>query len=76
MVAGLADAVALGDSGEVEIVFDWKSDVEPDTASRLEHAVQMSDYVRATSAARGAIVYVSRSETVWVNSSGTTPILR
>ena len=67
LVSGRADAVALGDAGDVEVVLDWKSDVDPDPASRREHIAQMADYLEATGATRGAIVYVSRSEVSWIN---------
>ena len=76
LVAGRADAVALGAAGVVDIVFDWKSDVEPEPASRLEHAAQMSAYVRAAGAARGAIIYLSRSEIVWVSPNTADTDLR
>lgn len=67
LVAGRVDAVALGAEGEVEVVFDWKSDPDPDAGSRLEHTAQMSEYLRATRAVLGAIVYVTRSEVSWVD---------
>ena len=66
LVSGRADAVAFGDAGNVEAVMDWKSDVNPDPAMRRAHAAQMEDYLDATGATRGAVVYVSRSEVSWI----------
>ena len=67
LVAGRADAVALDQESRVEVVFDWKSDVAPDPATRSEHVAQVSVYMKATNSARGALVYLSRSEIVWVD---------
>jgi hypothetical protein len=67
LIAGRADAVAVSEEGEIEIVLDWKSDLEPDAGARQDHVVQMSDYLAATGAVRGAVVYVSRSEIQWVD---------
>ena len=66
LVAGRADAVALDAAGEVEIVLDWKSDVARVAGARLGHAAQMMAYLKATGAARGAVIYVSRAEIDWI----------
>jgi CRISPR-associated exonuclease Cas4 len=70
LVSGRVDAVVLGGAGDVEVVIDWKSDVNPDPAARRAHAAQMTDYLEATGATRGAIVYVSQSEVSWIERSG------
>ena len=67
LIAGRADAVTLNSEGAVEVVLDWKSDLDPDAATRQDHLAQIWDYLEATRAARGAIVYVSRSEIQWVD---------
>ncbi len=67
LVAGRADAVVIGDGGSVISVLDWKSDVAPSPADRAHHAGQLSAYLAAIGAPRGAVVYMSLGETVWVH---------
>lgn len=65
LVAGRADALAV--RGErVNSAIDWKSDVNPTLAVRKAYAQQLRDYLSATNASRGAIVYLSSGEIVWV----------
>jgi hypothetical protein len=66
VLAGRADAVAVDNNGKITAVFDWKSDVAPSSADRIQHAGQLSDYLSATGAQRGAVVYMTLGETVWV----------
>ncbi|TIV63790.1 MAG: DNA helicase, partial [Mesorhizobium sp.] len=70
LVAGRADALAVGDQGVVAAI-DWKSDVNPTLAVRKAHAQQLRDYLSATHAARGAIVYVTSGEIAWVDAAQT-----
>ena len=65
LVTGRADAVAV-EGGRVTAVIDWKSDVAPSGSARRAHVSQMNDYLEATGAPRGAIVYVTRCEVTWV----------
>ena len=65
LMAGRADAVAV-EGDRIVAVVDWKSDVAPDATARRAHAGQMADYLSATGAARGAIVYASLDEVEWV----------
>lgn len=67
LVAGRADAVSVED-GRINAVVDWKSDLDPSPAERAQHAGQLTTYLRLTTAARGAIVYLSRGEVVWVGA--------
>lgn len=66
-VAGRADAVAV-DDGRVIVVLDWKSDVSPTTNDRAGYAGQLGEYLAATGALRGALVYMSLGETDWVTN--------
>ena len=66
LVAGRADALSLVD-GRVNIVVDWKSDVDPGPHERASHIGQLAAYMRITGALRGALVYLSRDEVVWVD---------
>ncbi len=65
LVAGRADALAIRDEG-VDAAIDWKSDVNPSPAVRKKHAQQLRDYLSATHASRGAVVYLTTGEIVWV----------
>ncbi|MDQ7250543.1 UvrD-helicase domain-containing protein [Dongia sedimenti] len=67
LVAGRADALSVVE-GRIELVVDWKSDLAPSQAERAAHASQVAAYLRVTGAARGAIVYLSRGEVVWVQA--------
>ncbi|TIW03833.1 MAG: hypothetical protein E5V74_08140 [Mesorhizobium sp.] len=62
--------MAVGDQGVVAAI-DWKSDVNPTLAVRKAHAQQLRDYLSATHAARGAIVYVTSGEIAWVDAAQT-----
>lgn len=65
LVAGRADALAISE-GRVEIAIDWKSDVNPSAEIRKRYADQLRDYLQATGAKRGMLVFLSRGEITWV----------
>jgi CRISPR-associated exonuclease Cas4 len=65
LVAGRADAVRYV-AGQPQIVFDWKSDVDPDAASRADYANQLGQYVHVLGAERGAVVYMTAGRVEWV----------
>jgi len=65
LVAGRADAVHYA-AGRPQIVFDWKSDVDPDAASRADYANQLGQYVHVLGAERGAVVYMTAGRIEWV----------
>lgn len=65
LVAGRADALAF-DQQRVAVAIDWKSDVAPTLAVRRAHAQQLQDYLSATKADRGGIVYLTTGEIVWL----------
>jgi ATP-dependent exoDNAse (exonuclease V) beta subunit len=69
LVAGRADALSVVD-GRIEAVVDWKSDLDPSSADRAAHANQILAYLRLTGASRGALVYLSRGEILWVHHGG------
>jgi ATP-dependent exoDNAse (exonuclease V) beta subunit len=64
-LAGRIDAIAY-ESDRAEVVIDWKSDVDPDERDMRFHAGQLKDYLRATGAARGALVYMTPGFVRWV----------
>lgn len=70
LLAGRADAIAYDVSGNAEVVFDWKSDVEATDATIEQHANQLAAYLAVTAAKRGALVYMSTGAIRWVNGEG------
>jgi hypothetical protein len=67
-LAGRADALAVED-GKVIAILDWKSDIAPSQGERSGYIGQLSEYLAATGAPRGALVYMSLGEIVWVDAS-------
>ncbi|WP_264583371.1 UvrD-helicase domain-containing protein [Rhodoblastus acidophilus] len=59
MTSGVADALALGPDGSIDMVVDWKSDVEPDAKTVELYRGQVRDYLAATSAQTGLIVFLT-----------------
>jgi exodeoxyribonuclease-5 len=59
MTSGIADALALGPDGTVDVVVDWKSDVDPDAKIVELYRGQVRDYLGATGASTGLIVFLT-----------------
>ncbi len=57
--AVIVDALALDPDGKIERVVDWKSDVSPTNAMREKYRVQVRDYLKASGATRGLVVYMT-----------------
>ncbi|MBN8990644.1 MAG: UvrD-helicase domain-containing protein [Rhizobiales bacterium] len=73
LMAGRADAVAV--RGETLLaVLDWKSDVSPSREDRSGHIAQLTDYVSTIGAPKGAIVYMSLGEVVWIEPGRAKPL--
>ncbi|WP_292867029.1 hypothetical protein [Mesorhizobium sp.] len=64
-LAGRADAVVM-EGDRIALVVDWKSDVNPDVMAQNAHAGQLRDYLVATGAERGAVVYMSSGHVSWI----------
>jgi exodeoxyribonuclease-5 len=58
-VGGIADGLALDDKGAPEVVIDWKSDVSPSSTQIDIYRQQVRDYLTATGAKEGLLVFVS-----------------
>ena len=65
LVAGRADALAIRDS-RIDTAIDWKSDVNPTAALRAAYGRQLREYLEATGAQRGAVVFLTLGEVAWV----------
>jgi len=59
LTAGIADAVAADKAGHIEVIVDWKSDVNPGQAETDQYRSQLGDYLAATGAQRGLIVFMT-----------------
>ena len=59
LTAGIADAVVADATGGVEAVVDWKSDVDPTPAQVEVYRRQVGDYMAATGARLGLIVFMT-----------------
>jgi ATP-dependent exoDNAse (exonuclease V) beta subunit len=68
-LAGRIDAIAF-EGDHAEVVVDWKSDGDPDETHMRRHARQLEDYLRATGALRGALVYMTPGVFRWVTFGG------
>jgi ATP-dependent exoDNAse (exonuclease V) beta subunit len=59
LTAGIADAIAADGDGRVEAVIDWKSDVDPRPNQIEIYRGQVRDYLAATGAPLGLIVFLT-----------------
>ena len=64
-LAGRIDAVAY-DGERADVVIDWKSDFDPSETDMRLHAGQVQQYLWATGASRGALVYMTPGIVRWV----------
>jgi len=67
--AGVADAIARGPGGTLQVVIDWKSDVQPTPETVDHYRAQVRAYLDMTGAARGLIVLVTTGEIIAVTPS-------
>jgi hypothetical protein len=58
-VGGIVDALALGQDGSVDVVIDWKSDVDPSVSQVEVYRTQVRDYLTATGAKEGLLVFAT-----------------
>ena len=58
-VGGVADALALDGDNNVDVVIDWKSDVEPTAEVVKLYREQVRDYLAATGGKSGLLVFVT-----------------
>jgi hypothetical protein len=65
-VGGIADAIAYQPIGLIDLVVDWKTDVSPATQQIELYRGQLRDYLVATGAPEGLLVFVTTGELVRV----------
>jgi ATP-dependent exoDNAse (exonuclease V) beta subunit len=66
-LAGRADALVMADN-HVAGVIDWKSDIAPTRDVTAKYVLQVAEYLRATGAVAGAVVFMSMKQIIWVGS--------
>jgi len=54
MTSGIADALAIGPDGTIDVVIDWKSDVDPEAKIIELYRAQVRDYLAVTGAPKGS----------------------
>ena len=59
LTAGIADAVAIDEEGRIDVVVDWKSDVNPGIKQIAMYRQQVRDYLQSTAAPIGLVVLLS-----------------
>jgi len=64
LISGIADALALGPDSTIDVVIDWKSDVDPDAASLAHYREQLGTYRAATGAARALLVMMTTGNVI------------
>ena len=67
LTAGISDAVAVSDTGRIDVVIDWKSDIEPAAAQVDLYRGQVRDYLAATGATLGLVVFMTSGRIERIN---------
>jgi len=62
LTSGIADAVAIDENGKIFAVVDWKSDVQPSPKVIDLYRMQVRDYLKATGAKTGVIVFLTSGQ--------------
>jgi len=65
-VGGVADALAYLPLGIIDLVIDWKTDVNPTVQQIDLYRAQIRDYLAATGASEGLLVFVTTGQLVRV----------
>ena len=66
ILAGVADAIAIGADGRPEVVIDWKTDVNPSDRTLNHYREQLAAYMELAEAERGLIVLVTSAKLIRV----------
>jgi hypothetical protein len=72
-VGGIADAVAYQPTGAIDLVVDWKTDISPSAQQVELYREQLGDYLVATGAPEGLLVFVTTGLLVWVRTDVRQP---
>jgi PD-(D/E)XK nuclease superfamily len=72
-VGGVADAIAYQPIGLIDLVVDWKTDVNPSPQQIDLYREQMRDYLVATGAPEGLLVFVTTGQLITVRHFQASP---
>jgi hypothetical protein len=72
-VGGVADALAYLPLGIIDLVIDWKTDISPSVQQIDLYREQMRDYLVATRAPEGLLVFVTTGQLVRVRPNFQLP---
>ncbi len=72
-VGGVADAIAYQPLGLIDLVVDWKTDVNPSVQLTNLYREQMRDYLVATGAPEGLLIFVTTGQLVRVRPNFRLP---
>jgi len=64
LLSGQADAVAFDETGAIDVVVDWKSDVAPEPSSISHYRQQIGDYRKQTKARRALLVFMTTGQVI------------
>jgi ATP-dependent exoDNAse (exonuclease V) beta subunit len=64
LISGIADAVAPDADGRIEVVVDWKSDVDPSQATIAHYFKQIDEYRQQTGAKRSLLVLMTPGKVI------------
>jgi ATP-dependent exoDNAse (exonuclease V) beta subunit len=64
LISGIADAVAADGEGGIDVVIDWKSDVDPSPATIAHYRKQIEEYRAQTGAKRALLVLMTPSKVI------------
>jgi ATP-dependent exoDNAse (exonuclease V) beta subunit len=64
LLSGQADALAFDETGAIDIVVDWKSDVAPEPSSIGHYRQQIGDYRKQTKAKRALLVFITTGQVI------------
>ena len=70
VTSGIADAVTLAESGAIDVVVDWKSDVNPSEATLAHYREQVRTYLDITRGREGLIVLMTSGVIIPVSPGG------
>ena len=60
LVSGIADAIACNENGKIEIIVDWKSDVEMNSTKYTAYKAQLGAYRKQTDAKEALLVLMTQ----------------
>jgi exodeoxyribonuclease-5 len=66
-IGGVADALAVNPDGTIDVIIDWKSDVNPTENEISLYRRQVQDYLDATSGREGMLVFATSGKVLKID---------